>query len=688
MAAAKEKDARAEVERLRRELAHHDHLYYVLGKPELTDAEYDRRFARLRELETAHPELDDPTSPTHRVGGRPLDEFKAVVHAKRMMSLDNTYDPAEMREFDARVRKGLGLGTAKVPGGYFVDPKVDGLACTLRYVKGALVLAATRGDGERGDDITQNARTLRDVPLRLHGEAPPDVLEVRGEVYMPRKAFEKVNEERAADGEEPMQNPRNAAAGAIKLLDPKQVARRGLRFMPHGLGEAQGIEIARYSELMTLCGRLGFATNPHGKLCADLDEVLAFLSEFEGKRASLPYDVDGAVVKVDDLALSAKLGVTAHHPRGAIAYKYAAEQGITRVKEIETGVGKSGTLTPIALLEPVRLAGTTVQRASLHNYEEVARKDIRRGDFVVVEKAGEVIPYVVRSLPERRTGGEEKVLPPTACPSCGTKPEQREGEVAVFCPNRACPDVLRGVLRHFASRRAMDIEGLGEKLVDQLVDTRLCRSPADLYRLSLEPLLRLERMGKKSAQTLLDGIAASKARGLGRLLNALTIPHLGETTGKELARAAGSIDRLLEVASAGDADVAAGEYEKQFKLGPVVSRAVSGWFRDRQNAALVADLRALGLDLTEAKPAAARPGGAPLAGKTFVITGTLPRRSREACQAAIEAAGGKVTGSVSKKTDVLVAGEKAGSKLTKAEELGIAIVDEDGLDRMLAGAGA
>ena len=677
-------DPRTEVERLRREVARHDHLYYVEARPEISDAEYDRLFRRLRDLEAAHPELASPDSPTQRVGGKPLGAFAVVTHARPMRSLDNTYDAGELREFDGRVRKGLGQGAA---WDYFVDPKIDGVACSLRYEGGVLALAATRGDGVSGDDITANVRTIRDVPLRLAGDAPA-VLEVRGEVYLPRAAFAKHNARREAEGLEPHQNPRNAAAGALKLLDSREVARRGLRFFPHGMGEVVGLAVERHTTWLARLRAFGFAVNPHGRACADIDAVVAYAAEFEGLRAGLPYETDGLVVRVDALALVERLGATSHHPRGLIAYKYAAEQAVSRVLAVETSVGPSGQLTPVAHLEPVRLAGTTVSRANLHNFAEVARKDIRVGDHVVVEKAGEIIPYVVRSLPERRTGVEVEVAAPAACPACGTPAVRAEGEIHWACPNRACPAVLKGVLRRFAWRRAMDVDGLGEKLIDQLVERGLVRSVADLYRLKESDLVRLERMGKRSSQALLAALEGSKARGLARLLHALPIPHLGESTGKELAARAGSLDRLLA------ADAAT--LEAELGLGPVVSADVAAWFQDPENRALLEDLRGLGLVLEHTGPA--RPvagvdgqaapgagGASPLAGKTFVITGTLPRRSRDEAQAAIEAAGGKVTGSVSKKTDYLLAGEKAGSKLDKATALGVPVLDEDALDRLLAG---
>jgi DNA ligase (NAD+) len=671
---APETDTAAELLDLRQRVARHDHLYYVLATPEVSDAEYDRLFQRLKQLEAAHPELADPASPVHRVGGAPLDAFTAVTHAKPMLSLDNTYQQADVRDFDERVRKGLGAGVSFT---YFVDPKIDGVACSLRYEAGVLVQAATRGDGQRGDDITQNVRTIRDVPLRLRGEGPfPAVLEVRGEVYMPKQTFERLNARRAERGEDPYQNPRNTTAGTLKLLDSRVVAERKLRFIPHGRGVVEGLDVARHSEFLARVAALGFAPADGGRECADVEAVLAAVADFEGARHDLPYEVDGMVLRVDQDALLESLGSTSHHPRGMIAYKYAAEQAETLLEAVEVSVGKSGTLTPVAHLAAVRLAGTTVTRASLHNFEEVARKDIRVGDTVVVEKAGEIIPYVVRSLPDRRSGEEQVIDPPEACPACGTAARRTEGEVAIVCPNRACPAVLRGVLRHYASRRAMDIEGLGTKLIDQLVDTGLVTSVVDLYGLTLDQLTGLERMGKKSAKNLLAGIEASKAAGLGRLLNALPIPHLGRSTGLDLARKAGSLDALLEH----DAD----GLERAYKLGPVVSADVAAWLADEDHRALLEGLRGVGVELTEAAPA--ETGGA-LTGKVFVITGTLPRRSRDACKAAIEDAGGKVTGSVSKKTDYLVCGEKAGSKLKKAQSLGIAILDEDALDAMLGGEG-
>lgn len=663
----------AEVARLRETITRFDHLYYVLATPEVSDQEYDRLFKRLRDLEAEHPELADANSPTARVGGTPLDSFRSVAHAKRMLSLDNTYSADDLREFDGRVRKGI-------PGAsysYFVDPKIDGVACSIRYEEGHLVMAATRGNGIEGDEITQNVRTIRDVPLQLKTESPPAVFEVRGEVFMPKATFETLNQRRAARGADLYQNPRNTTAGTLKLLDSRTVAERGLRFLPHGVGQVSD-PLPSYSAFLQQCREYGFPLSEFGTSCPDMDAVLAFVAEFEEKRYALDYEIDGMVLKVDDEALLGQLGNTSHHPRGMIAYKYAAEQGITRVLEVEVTVGKSGQLTPLAHLEPVRLAGTTVMRASLHNFEEVARKDIRVGDQVVVEKAGEIIPYVVRALSEARTGEEVPVTPPEACPACATPAKRNPGEVAYYCPNKACPAVLRGVLRHFSSRRAMDIDGLGEKLVDQLVASGHVSSISDLYSLGFDQVQGLERMGKKSSENLIEGIATSRDRGLASLLHALPIPHLGESMGRELAERAGSLDALLEKEGP--------ELERAFKLGPVVSADVAAWFADEDNRALIERLRTAGVSF-EAK-ARAKAGGGGLGGKVFVITGTLPRRSRDACKAAIEAAGGAVKSSVSRKTDYLVAGEKAGSKLTKAQELGVGILDEDALDSLLESAAA
>ena len=667
--------ARTEVERLRREIAEHDHRYYVLGTQTISDFEYDRLFKRLKELEAAHPALHDPSSPTHRVGGAPLDAFKAVTHARPMRSLDNTYQQQDVLDFHGRVKKGLGHDDFS----YYVDPKIDGVACSIRYEGGRLVLAATRGDGVQGDEITENVRTIRNVPLALSGDAPA-VFEVRGEVFMPKATFVAINERRQKEGLDVYQNPRNTTAGTLKLLDSREVAKRGLRFIPHGYGELQGWEPSAYSQFLEACRGFGFATSKYGKACATIDEVLEFITEFEANRHELPYEIDGLVMRVDDTAQLEQLGATSHHPRGAIAYKYAAEQGITKLLKVEVQVGKSGQLTPVAHLEPVRLAGTTVSRASLHNFEEVKRKDIRVGDSVVVEKAGEIIPYVVRAVSEARTGDEVEVVPPAECPACGTEAVKKDAEgVAIYCPNKACGEVLRGVLRHFASRKAMDVEGLGSKLVDQLVDAGMVRSVPDLFRLTTAEVMRLERMGKKSSLKLIEGLAAAKQRGLAKLLHALPIPHLGETTGRELAERAGHLDALLKLDAEG--------LEAELKLGPIVSRDVAAWLADPDHRAMLEELRELGLKLDHDAPTAPPAGdaAASLAGKTFVITGTLPNRSRDDCKAAILAAGGKVTGSVSKKTDFLVAGEKAGSKLKKANDLGIPVLDEAALDRMLAG---
>jgi len=665
-------DVAREIERLRAEVAEHDHRYYVLAEPVIPDVEYDRLFARLKELEAAYPELRDPSSPTQRVGGKPLDAFRAVRHARPMLSLDNTYQREDVEDFHRRVTKGLGRDDVV----YYVDPKVDGVACSVRYERGRLVLAATRGDGTEGDDITRNARTIHDVPLRLRGDDPPAVIEVRGEVYMPKETFERINARRIKAGDEPYQNPRNLTAGTLKLLDSRTVARRGLRFVPHGSGQVEGLEFAAYSELVARWRELGFAVSPHGRRCGTLGEVLAMIEAFEAERAGLPYEVDGLVLRVDDVADLERLGATSHHPRGMIAYKYAAEQGTTRLERVEVQVGKSGQLTPVAHLEPVRLAGTTVSRASLHNFQEVARKDIRVGDHVVVEKAGEIIPYVVKPLVEARTGEEEAVRPPETCPACDAPVRREEGLVAIYCSNKACGEVLRGVLRHYASRRAMDIEGLGEKIVDQLVEAGLVAKVPDLYRLTGGQLVQLERMGEKSSRHLLLAIEGSKERGLARLLHALPIPHVGETMGREVAARAGTIDALLE--RAGDPEA----LERDLKLGPVVSRDVAAWFAEPEHQSLIAELRELGVRVDA--PALAGAPDQPLAGKVFVITGALPRRSRDEAKEAIEAAGGKVTASVSKKTDYLVCGEKPGAKKKKAEELGTELLDEDALDALLA----
>lgn len=667
--AAGSRSARDEVESLRREIAHHDYLYYVLDAPELPDAEYDRLYDRLKKLEAEHPELRDPHSPTQRVGGAP-EGFATVKHAVPMMSMEKATTIEALRDFEtgvARILPGTKLS-------YVCEPKVDGCACSLRYENGILVLAATRGDGVRGDDITQNARTIRSVPLRLNAAKPPAVFEVRGEVYFDRADFEKLNKEREEAGDALFQNARNTAAGTLKQLDPKLVATRKLRFVAYGWGEVAGVELPSVTAFLEACRGFGLPTSKLSKKAATIDEVVAYVQDFEERRKTLAYETDGVVVKIDDTHVHSELGATAKAPRWMIAFKYAPERALSRIERIDLQVGRTGAITPVANLSPVRLAGTTVKRASLHNFEEMARKDIREGDWVWVEKAGEIIPYVVSVEKEKRTGAEKVVSAPEKCPECGTPLEKKEGEAIIRCPSPDCPEKVKGLLIGFASRRAMDVEGLGEKLVEQLYRAGLVRSIADIFFLPAkrDALLELERMGKKSVDALLAQIEAAKTRPLDRVLVALGIPHVGETIASAVAQRFSSLEDLAK---------ATAEELHAKGLGEVVSGSIAAWFSDARNRALVAKLAEAGVK-PESRPAPAAGSGV-LSGKVFVVTGTLPKRSRDDVKDLIVRAGGRVADAVSKNTTFLVAGEKAGSKLDKARTLGVPVIDEAELEKML-----
>lgn len=655
-------------EELRRQLHHHNYCYYVLAKPEITDREYDRLLDELKQIETAHPELVTPDSPTLRVGGEPIAGFVTVTHRQPMLSIDNTYNADELREFDKRVRKGLG-GEAVT---YVVELKIDGVAISLAYEQGRFTVGATRGDGERGDDVTHNLKTIPALPLRLHAERPPALLEARGEVYMTRDELARINRERSNKGLDVYANPRNLTAGTLKLLDPKLCAGRKLKLFAYALGALDGVTVKTHLEALDLLRKYGFPVNPHIESFNTIDQVIEYCNSWATKRNDLPYDTDGMVIKVNDLAQRKRLGVTSKSPRWVVAYKFAAEQALTKLQKIEIQVGKTGMLTPVAHLDPVRLAGTTVSRASLHNADEIARKDIRVGDMVVVEKAGEIIPYVVRSEPGARTGAEKAFKFPSKCPVCGAPVERDDGGVYYRCTGPACPAQLKERLRFYAHRNAMDIEGLGEALIEQLVDHGLVRSIPDLYRLQLEPLVELERMGKKSAKNLLDQIEASKDRGLARVLTGLGIRHVGEGVADLLAQEFLAIDALLKAS--------ADRFGAVKGIGPVLAASIHQWFHSTAGKKTIDDLRAAGVKLTEeprAKPAA---GGPDLTGKSFVVTGTLSRYSRDEIEALIKRLGGKASGSVSKKTDYLIAGDKAGSKLDKAKELGVTVLSEDEFD--------
>jgi DNA ligase (NAD+) len=664
------KKAEPRVLALRNEIRRHDHLYYVQGTQEIGDQEYDQLLRELRDLETQYPELVTPDSPTQRVGGAPSTSFPSFVHKVPMLSLDNTYTEDELREFEARIHRASGRSVEAAAGhiiDYTAELKIDGLSMALHYEDGLLVRAVTRGDGVRGDEVTPNVKAIRAVPLRLHGEAP-GALEVRGEVFLPRSRFEAINRELEAKGEETFANPRNTAAGTMKNLDPKIVAARGLDLYVYSIAAGRPKSLRTHWETLEQLKAWGLKTNPTSRRCHGLDEVLAFCAEWRDQRDALEYDIDGVVVKVDSLREQEELGFTTRFPRWAIAYKYPARQASTVVKAIDVQVGRTGKLTPVAHLEPVLLAGSTVARATLHNEEEVARKDVRVGDTVLIEKGGDVIPKVVQVVVARRPEGAASWVPPEACPVCGTPAVKPEGEVDRRCPNASCPAQIEEALKHYARREAMDIEGLGDALVHQLVEGGLVRDFADIYHLTAERLLDLERMGEKSVANLLEQIAASRARGLRRLLFGLGIRFVGERAAMLLARHFGSIERLAAATS--------DEIDTIYEIGPTVAAAVRTWFDQDVNRALVERLRAAGVSLAESEAAAAA-GHRPFEGQQIVLTGGLSTMTRDEAKAAIESRGGRVTSSVSKKTSFVVAGTDAGSKLDKAKELGISIIDED-----------
>jgi DNA ligase (NAD+) len=664
--------AAREVETLRAEIEEHNRRYYVEAAPVISDRDYDLLMKRLEALEAEHPELATPDSPTRRVGGQPLEEFQTVRHAVPMLSIENTYDFAEIREWDARVRKGLNPGEVVQ---YAVELKVDGVAVSLRYEGGAFTLGATRGDGERGDDVTENLKTVRGVPKRL-GPEPPELLEIRGEVYMTIAELVRLNELRAANEEIPFANPRNATAGSLKLLDPSLCATRRLRFVAHGLGETRGVEARSYTEILGRLKEWGLPVSPHNALYDSIEGVIEHASRWETLRNGLDFQTDGLVVKVDDLRQRDRLGTRSKSPRWVIAYKYAAEQAVTKVVGIGVQVGKTGKLTPVAELEPVTLAGTTVRRASLHNADEIARKGVRIGDTVVIEKAGEIIPQVVRVEVAARDGSEVPFEFPTTCPSCGALVEREPEGVDFRCTNppSRCPEQLKESIRWFAHRDAMDVDGLGIKLIEQLVDKALVKSLADLYRLDEATLAGLDRMGKKSAANLVEALEASKARPLDRFLTGLTIRHVGTRGAEVLALRFATLEAVKAASLA--------ELEAVPEIGGVVAASVFNFFQDEANRVLLEDLRAVGVEPAEVRPAAVAPGRLPLAGKTFVLTGTLPTRTRPEAEALIKQLGGKVTGSVSKSTSYVLAGADPGSKIEKAKALNITVIDEAELDRI------
>ncbi|MDI3513481.1 MAG: ligase [Rhodocyclaceae bacterium] len=664
---------------LRAEIARHDHAYYVLDAPTIPDAEYDRLFRELQALEADHPALRTPDSPTQRVGGKPLAQFPAVRHRVPMLSIRTETDTeaSGALAFDARVRRELGLKDEDPPLEYAAELKFDGLAISLRYEDGVLVQAATRGDGETGEDVTGNVRTVRAIPLRLRGDPPP-VIEIRGEVYMRRDDFERLNARQAEAGDKTFVNPRNAAAGSIRQLDPGIAARRPLSFFAYGLGDTGGwTPPPTHGEVLDAIAAFGLPVCVHRAVVQGAQGLADFHARIGALRDTLPFDIDGVVYKVNSLALQQRLGFVTREPRWAVAHKYPAQEAVTLLRDIEVQVGRTGALTPVARLEPVFVGGVTVTNATLHNQDEIDRKDVRIGDWVIVRRAGDVIPEVVAPVVERRSGDLPRFVLldrfPT-CPVCGSHVVRGEDEAVARCTGGLfCPAQRKQALLHFAGRRAMDIEGLGDKLVDQLVDAAIVKTPVDLYRLGVLALANLERMGEKSAQNLLAAIERSRSTTLARFIFALGIRNVGEATARDLARHFGKLDALI----AADADA----LQQVPDVGPIVAKSIAEFFAEPHNREVIEQLRAAGVQWTEGEPQGTVAGA--LAGKTFVLTGTLPTLTRDEAKAMIEARGGKVAGSVSKKTHYVVAGAEAGSKLDKAQALGVSILDEDGLRALL-----
>ena len=669
------RDAVARAETLRREIERHNHQYYVLDRPLVPDAEYDALFRELQELEARYPELLSPDSPTQRVGGQPLDEMQSVRHEVPMLSIKTETDTTEAgaHNFDARMRRELRLAPDTPPIEYMAELKFDGLAISLRYEKGRLSRGATRGNGEVGEDVTQNVRTIRGIPLRLHGKSP-DVLEVRGEIYMKRQDFERLNERQRAAGGKTFVNPRNAAAGAVRQLDPRITAQRPLSFFAYGLGETQGWRLpARHSDVLDQLEAMGLPVNKDRKVVSGADGLVAFHQSIAERRDRLPFDIDGVIYKVNSLDWQRRLGFVTREPRWAVAHKYPAQEQTTELLDIEVQVGRTGALTPVARLKPVFVGGVTVTNATLHNEDEVRRKDVHIGDTVIVRRAGDVIPEIVAVVQERRPSGARPFVMPEKCPVCGSAVERLEDEAVARCTaGLFCPAQRKQAILHFASRKAMDIEGLGERLVDQLVDGEFVKTPADIYGLGTADLAGLDRMAEKSAANVVEAIERSKHTTLPRLIYSLGIRNVGESTARDLALHFGELDPLL----AADEET----LRRVPDVGPVVAQSIAHFFAEPHNREVVQGLRKAGVSFERvAKP----PAKAGIAGKTFVLTGTLPNLSREEAKERIQSAGGKVTGSVSKKTDYLVAGADPGSKIDKALELGIAILDEQGLLRLL-----
>ena len=663
----------AEADKLRREIRHNEYLYYVLDAPEITDAEYDRMMVRLRELEARYPDSIPADSPTQRVGGRASSQFTEVRHLEPLLSLGNVFSAEELRAFDERVRSGLPAGS-KVE--YVMEPKIDGLACSLIYENGKLVRAATRGDGVVGENVTANVRTIRSIPLTLkvpEGEAVPELLDVRGEVYMPRQAFMRLNEQRAERGESEFANPRNAAAGSLRQLDPQVTASRSLSFFAYYL-VGEGAQ-PKHSESLALLAHYGFKVSENYKVVENIDEAIKYIGDFNELRQGLAYDTDGAVIKVNDVYQQRILGATGKDPRWATAYKYPPEQAETTLEDIDWRVGRTGVLTPTAVLTPVKLSGSVISRATLHNEDFIRAKDIRIGDRVVINKAGEIIPEVLRVVVEKRTGDEKEVEIPSVCPECGWRVERQGEEAAIRCTNPHCPALGREGLIHFVSRDAMNIDGCGPSVINALLDAGLVRDAADLYSLRKEDLLKLERMGEKSADNLLAALTESKKNELDKLLFALGIRHVGAKVARILATEFGSMEKLQQAQPE--------ELAQIRDIGDKIAESAVTWLNVPANIDLVERLAAAGLTMTFTPPASQEDN--PFFGKTLVFTGTMPTLGRAEAKTMAQDVGAKVSGSVSKKTDYVIAGAEAGSKLEKAQQLGVTVIDEAEFLRLLKG---
>ena len=659
-----------EIEKLRETIRHHDHLYYVLDKPKISDQEYDKLYRTLKDLEDKYPEFITADSPTQRVGGKGAAGFPVVRHVVPMLSMDNTYSAEELREFDERVRKSLkGEGYE-----YVAELKFDGVSISLLYENGVWVRGATRGDGTEGDDVSNNLRTIRSIPLSFKDNVGkvPKMIEVRGEVYMTKKGFEEINREKEKADEELFANPRNAAAGSLKLLDPAIVAKRHLNIYVWGIGHCEGVDLKTHAEVFDYLKEAGFRVNPYYKLCKDIEEVIKYCNSWEAKREALEFNIDGMVVKVNDRLQREKLGVTTKSPRWEMAYKFPAERALTEVEKIIIQVGRTGAITPVALLKPVHLSGTTVSRATLHNFDEIERLDVRVGDKVYVEKSGEIIPKVLSVAKEKRTGNEKHFPLPTQCPVCGSKLYQAADEVAIRCENAGCPAQIKERILHFACRDAMDIEGMGDAVTSQLVDKGLVKDYGDIYYLNMKDVENLERMAEKSASNLIDAIDKSKSNDLNRLIYALGIRHIGEHAAWVLADHFGSVDKI----SAASVE----ELMKINEIGPAMAESINIFFHSRENQKILKKLADADLKMTAPRR---KEKGGNLDGKTFVITGTLKTLSRGEAEELVRKLGGKPSSSVSKATDFLVAGEEPGSKLEKAKALGVRIIDEEEFGKLL-----